>query len=166
MSGNPASRKIGLKCFLTRYSSLIGSPRVVEKIRSENSESLFLSAVAPLFSCFNFTKSRSTQLCSLTTRRLQIRFVSSKVHRPSFLCRLRFVQTPDDTNRSTLPIDILPTESQVFAGAHSGSQCQCEDAHLRSLRCNPQKRPSLFCRQYAHFSTLLTRKLNSLRWVI
>jgi hypothetical protein len=39
MFGKPASRRSGLKCFLTKYSSMIGSPRVVVKIRSANTES-------------------------------------------------------------------------------------------------------------------------------
>src|SRR4051812_979773 len=34
------------------------------------------------------------------------------------------------------------------------------------MRCCPEKRSSLLCRQHRHFSALLTRKLNALRWIV
>src|SRR5260370_8639474 len=87
MFGQPASRRSGLKCFLTKYSSLVGAPRVVVKIRSANTES-HAASVSPT-PPFNFRSRSSTHICSLTTRRLRTRFVSPKVHWPSFLWRVR-----------------------------------------------------------------------------
>src|SRR6185437_9503579 len=87
MFGNPASSKIGLKCFFTKCSSRIGCPKVVMKMSSLNRES-------PLWSdfrlcAFMFCNMSRTHVCSLITRRLRLRFTSSKTHSPSTLCRVR-----------------------------------------------------------------------------
>src|ERR1039458_8796891 len=75
------------------------------------------------------------------------------------------VESSNDADGSTIPVDVPPAEGEVFAGAHSGSEGHSKKARLWGMRCSPEKRSSLLCRQHRHFSALLTRKGNSLRWI-
>jgi hypothetical protein len=56
--------------------------------------------------------------------------------------------------------------SILAAASHSSGQGYSKNAPLWGMRCSPEKRSSLLCRQHRHFSALLTRKFNSLRGII
>src|ERR1700722_6191017 len=159
MFGKPASRRSGLKCFLTKYSSLVGSPCVVVKIRSANTESHAASASpTPPFS---FRSRSSTHICSLTTRRLRTCFVSAKVHWPSFLWRVRTTlmvprsQSMSRQQRARYSLGRIPVV-RATAKMHPCGECDVV----------PEKQSSLLCRQHRHFSALLTRKYNCQRGII
>src|SRR5580704_12645145 len=76
------------------------------------------------------------------------------------------MKSSNDADGSTIPVDIPPAEGEVFARAHSGSEGYSKKARLWGMRCSPEKRSSLLCRQHRHFSALLTRKFNSQRGII
>jgi transposase len=76
------------------------------------------------------------------------------------------VESSNDADGSTIPVDVPPAEGEIFARAHSSGQGYSENAPLWGMRCSPEKRSSLLCRQHRHFSALLTRKFNSQRGII
>jgi len=49
------------------------------------------------------------------------------------------VESSNDSDGSTIPVDVPPAEGEVFAGAHSGSEGHGKKACLRRMRCSPEK---------------------------
>jgi len=82
------------------------------------------------------------QLRSLMTRRLRARFVSEKRHPP-------LIFSTRDAHGASLPVDVLPLQGEVLAGACGGGECDCEDWAVSRLHRSLKKTSRLFRRQYA-----------------
>src|SRR5258708_35720528 len=94
------------------------------------------------------------------SRRLRTRLVSEKAHCPSSLWRVRTTLMVPRSRRCPA------SRGRGIHWAHSGSEGHRKEARLWGMRCSPEKRSSLLCRQHRHFSALLTWKFNSLRGII
>src|SRR5579872_2036947 len=130
MFGKPASRRSGLKCFLTRYSSFIGSPRAVVKIRSANAESETAELCVPSLNCRSRPKTQLQFYYSTTSSPLRVR--KGPLH-------IVPVNRPNDTHSSAIPVDVPPAKGKVLAGTHPGCKGYSKQALLRRMCHSPQK---------------------------
>jgi hypothetical protein len=49
------------------------------------------------------------------------------------------VESSNDADGSTIPVDVPPAEGEVFGGAHSGSEGHSKKACLWGMHCSPEK---------------------------
>src|ERR1019366_4586995 len=63
-----------------------------------------------------------------------------------------FLERSRDAHGAPLPVDVLPLQGKVLAGACGCSKCNCEDWAISRLHRVLQKAPRLFRGQYPQFA--------------
>src|ERR1700722_17589866 len=107
--------------------------------------------------CFALTSASAlrTKFCSLTIRRLRLRFVSEGP------CRSCDMYCSAYAGCSPLPIDIGPLQCQILTGPYPGRQGQCQQREPFRFLSNLKKPAALFDAQSLHLFALHARKVHS-----